>query len=193
MLENQTTILAILEEEIESNQTKIDELENPTSKIVKKYENELQKLKENINYLTEIDFEIIDEILRESNCSIELKQEIYNYLKAISQLLKLNKYDHTSYKLDESQLKYYNLFFEQVKNVNENSYIEVSKQEVDSLKEKNNLYINLLEQIKDPNNTLYIEDINLIKKLLSTCEIDEKTKREIYFNLMRYNKECYNA
>ncbi len=193
MLENQTTILTILEEEIESNQTKIDELENPTSKIVKKYENELRKLKENINYLTEIDFEIIDEILRESNCSIELKQEIYNYLKAISQLLKLNKYDHTSYKLDESQLKYYNLFFEQVKNVNENSYIEVSKQEVDSLKEKNNLYINLLEQIKDPNNTLYIEDINLIKKLLSTCEIDEKTKREIYFNLMRYNKECYNA
>lgn len=193
MLENQTTILAILEEEIESNQTKIDELENPTSKIVKKYENELRKLKENINYLTEINFEIIDEILRESNCSIELKQEIYNYLKAISQLLKLNKYDHTSYKLDESQLKYYNLFFEQVKNVNENSYIEVSKQEVDSLKEKNNLYINLLEQIKDPNNTLYIEDINLIKKLLSTCEIDEKTKREIYFNLMRYNKECYNA
>ncbi len=193
MLENQTTILAILEEEIESNQTKIDELENPTSKIVKKYENELRKLKENINYLTEIDFEIIDEILRESNCSIELKQEIYNYLKAISQLLKLNKYDHTSYKLDESQLKYYNLFFEQVKNVNENSYIEVSKQEVDSLKETNNLYINLLEQIKDPNNTLYIEGINLIKKLLSTCEIDEKTKREIYFNLMRYNKECYNA
>lgn len=193
MLENQTTILAILEEEIESNQTKIDELENPTSKIVKKYENELRKLKENINYLTEINFEIIDEILRESNCSIELKQEIYNYLKAISQLLKLNKYDHTSYKLDESQLKYYNLFFEQVKNVNENSYIEVSKQEVDSLKETNNLYINLLEQIKDPNNTLYIEDINLIKNLLSTCEIDEKTKREIYFNLMRYNKECYNA
>ncbi len=193
MLENQTTILAILEEEIESNQTKIDELENPTSKIVKKYENELRKLKENINYLTEIDFEIIDEILRESNCSIELKQEIYNYLKAISQLLKLNKYDHTSYKLDESQLKYYNLFFEQVKNVNENSYIEVSKQEVDSLKKTNNLYINLLEQIKDPNNTLYIEGINLIKKLLSTCEIDEKTKREIYFNLMRYNKECYNA
>ncbi len=193
MLENQTTILTILEEEIESNQTKIDELENPTSKIVKKYENELRKLKENINYLTEIDFEIIDEILRESNCSIELKQEIYNYLKAISQLLKLNKYDHTSYKLDESQLKYYNLFFEQVKNVNEKSYIEVSKQEVDLLKKTNNLYINLLEQIKDPNNTLYIEDINLIKKLLSTCEIDEKTKREIYFNLMRYNKECYNA
>lgn len=193
MLENQTTILTILEEEIESNQTKIDELENPTSKIVKKYENELRKLKENINYLTEIDFEIIDEILRESNCSIELKQEIYNYLKAISQLLKLNKYDHTSYKLDESQLKYYNLFFEQVKNVNEKSYIEVSKQDVDLLKKTNNLYINLLEQIKDPNNTLYIEDINLIKKLLSTCEIDEKTKREIYFNLMRYNKECYNA
>lgn len=193
MLENQTTILAILEEEIESNQTKIDKLENPISKIVKKYENELRKLKENINYLTEMNFEIIDEILRESNCSIELKQEIYNYLKAISQLLKLNKYDHTSYKLDESQLKYYNLFFEQVKNVKENSYIEVSKQEVDSLKETNNLYINLLEQIKDPNNTLYIEDINLIKKLLSTCEIDEKTKREIYFNLMRYNKECYNA
>ena len=44
MLENQTTILAILEEEIESNQNKIDKLENQTPEILKKYEEELKKL-----------------------------------------------------------------------------------------------------------------------------------------------------
>ena len=38
----------------------------------------------------------------------------------MSQLLKLNKYEHTSYRLDSSQLKYYNLFFNQV---NFNKYI----------------------------------------------------------------------
>lgn len=193
MLENQTTILTILKEEIESNERKIDSLENGKSKVIRKYEDELEKLKEDINYLADIDFEIIKEILKESNCQIELQEKIYNYLKAMSQLLKLNKYEHTSYRLDSSQLKYYNLFFDQVKSINENSDKDINKDEVDSLKEINNLYINLLEQIKDPNDKSYIEDINLVKTLLSTCEIDEKTKREIYFNLMRYNKECHNA
>ena len=193
MLENQTTILTILKEEIESNERKIDSLENGKSKVIRKYENELEKLKEDINYLADIDFEIIKEILKESNCDIELQEKIYNYLKAMSQLLKLNKYEHTSYRLDSSQLKYYNLFFDQVKSINESSDKDINKDEVDSLKEINNLYINLLEQIKDPNDKSYIEDINLVKTLLSTCEIDEKTKREIYFNLMRYNKECHNA
>ena len=193
MLENQTTILTILKEEIESNERKIDSLENGKSKVIRKYEDELEKLKEDINYLADIDFEIIKEIIKESNCQIELQEKIYNYLKAMSQLLKLNKYEHTSYRLDSSQLKYYNLFFDQVKSINENSDKDINKDEVDSLKEINNLYINLLEQIKDPNDKSYIEDINLVKTLLSTCEIDEKTKREIYFNLMRYNKECHNA
>ena len=193
MLENQTTILTILKEEIESNERKIDSLENGKSKVIRKYENELEKLKEDINYLADIDFEIIKEILKESKCQIELQEKIYNYLKAMSQLLKLNKYEHTSYRLDSSQLKYYNLFFDQVKSINESSDKGINKDEVDSLKEINNLYINLLEQIKDPNDKSYIEDINLVKTLLSTCEIDEKTKREIYFNLMRYNKECHNA
>lgn len=193
MLENQTTILTILKEEIESNERKIDSLENGKSKVIRKYEEELNKLKEDINYLADIDFEIIKEILKESNCQIELQEKIYNYLKAMSQLLKLNKYEHTSYRLDSSQLKYYNLFFDQVKSINESSDKDINKDEVDSLKEINNLYINLLEQIKDPNDKSYIEDINLVKTLLSTCEIDEKTKREIYFNLMRYNKECHNA
>ena len=187
MLENQTTILAILEEEIESNQNKIDKLENQTPEILKKYEEELNKLKEDIN------FEVIKEILSESKCPIELQEKIYNYLKAMSQLLKLNKYEHTSYRLDSSQLKYYNLFFNQVNSIDNQTNKVVDKEEVDSLKEINNLYINLLDQIKDSSNTTYIENFDLIKNLLSACEINEKTKREIYFNLMRYNKECYNA
>ena len=111
----------------------------------------------------------------------------------MSQLLKLNKYEHTSYRLDSSQLKYYNLFFNQVKSIDNQTNKVVDKEEVDSLKEINNLYINLLDQIKDSSNTTYIENFDLIKNLLSACEINEKTKREIYFNLMRYNKECYNA
>lgn len=193
MLENQTTILAILEEEIESNQNKIDKLENQTPEILIKYKEELNKLKEDINYLTDINFEVIKEILSESKCPIELQEKIYNYLKAMSQLLKLNKYEHTSYRLDSSQLKYYNLFFNQVNSIDNETNKVVDKEEVDSLKEINNLYINLLDQIKDSSNTTYIENFDLIKNLLSACEINEKTKREIYFNLMRYNKECYNA
>ena len=49
MLENQTTLITILKEVIESNQEKIENLENITTSSVIIYKKELKKLKEDIN------------------------------------------------------------------------------------------------------------------------------------------------
>ena len=48
MLENQTTLITILKEVIESNQEKIENLENITTSSVIIYKKELKKLKEAI-------------------------------------------------------------------------------------------------------------------------------------------------
>ena len=63
MLENQTTLITILKEVIESNQEKIENLENITTSSVIIYKKELKKLKEDINYLINLNLDIVERVL----------------------------------------------------------------------------------------------------------------------------------
>ena len=77
MLENQTTLITILKEVIESNQEKIENLENITTSSVIIYKKELKKLKEDINYLINLNLDIVERVLDESEIDPKEKDNIY--------------------------------------------------------------------------------------------------------------------
>ena len=139
MLENQTTLITILKEVIESNQEKIENLENITTSSVIIYKKELKKLKEDINYLINLNLDIVEKVLDEAEIDPKEQDNIYEYFKVIKELLVLNKKENTTFKFYNNQLSKVNRFFD---------YVEI-------LQNKNKVYhesnINELEELKIKN------------------------------------------
>lgn len=192
MLENQTTLITILKEVIESNQEKIENLENITTSSVIIYKKELKKLKEDINYLINLNLDIVERVLDEAEIDPKEQDNIYEYFKVIKELLVLNKKENTTFKFYNNQLSKVNRFFDYVEILqNKNKvYHESNINELEELKIKNGKYLDLLDQITNKNDKSYISDINIVKSLLNECKINSNIKREIFYNLMRYNALC---
>ena len=114
MLENQTTLITILKEVIESNQEKIENLENITTSSVIIYKKELKKLKEDINYLINLNLDIVERVLDEAEIDPKEQDNIYEYFKVIKELLVLNKKENTTFKFYNNQLSKVNRFFDYV-------------------------------------------------------------------------------
>ena len=91
MLENQTTLITILKEVIESNQEKIENLENITTSSVIIYKKELKNLKEDINYLINLNLDIVERVLDEAEIDPKEQDNIYEYFKVIKELLVLKR------------------------------------------------------------------------------------------------------
>lgn len=185
MLENQTTLITILNEVINSNKAKI----NNSSSIKDEYSKELDLLKDNINNISKIKLTTIRNILDELDISYKEKEDMYKNIINIRELLLLNENAHTTYKISEEQISVINKLIDYI----ENSNITYNEEEINAIKEKNNKYILILEKIENPNNKDYLDDITTINVLLDECNIDWKTKREILFNIMRYNANCYSS
>ena len=88
-------------------------------------------------------------------------------------------------------MAYVELFFKKVDELAEKN----KQQHLDNLKKIAKLnsirskYGDLLDQIEDSNNKKYISDLNLISLLLNEYELEEKTKRSILINIMKYNQK----
>ncbi|MCI8461066.1 MAG: hypothetical protein HFE81_06675 [Bacilli bacterium] len=138
-----------------------------------------------------MDLSIALSVLNELNIKKEEKDKIYNYLDSIKKLLTLNKEEHTTYEITNDQLAYVELFFKKVDELAEKN----KQQHLDNLKKIAKLnsirskYGDLLDQIEDSNNKKYISDLNLISLLLNEYELEEKTKRSILINIMKYNQK----
>ena len=165
MLENQTTLITILKEVIESNQEKIENLENITTSSVIIYKKELKKLKEDINYLINLNLDIVERVLDEAEIDPKEQDNIYEYFKVIKELLVLNKKENTTFKFYNNQLSKVNRFFDYVEILqNKNKvYHESNINELEELKIKNGKYLDLLDQITNKNDKSYISDINTVK------------------------------
>ena len=141
----------------------------------------LDSLRDNLEFITEMDLSIALSVLNELNIKKEEKDKIYNYLDSIKKLLTLNKEEHTTYEITNDQLAYVELFFKKVDELAEKN----KQQHLDNLKKIAKLnsirskYGDLLVQIEDSNNKKYISDLNLISLLLNEYELENAFQESI--------------
>ncbi len=191
MLEEQTVLITILREVIASYDRKMETLIKSNNSVLLLNSGALDSLRDNLEFITEMDLSIALSVLNELNIKKEEKDKIYNYLDSIKKLLTLNKEEHTTYEITNDQLAYVELFFKKVDELAEKN----KQQHLDNLKKIAKLnsirskYGDLLDQIEDSNNKKYISDLNLISLLLNEYELEEKTKRSILINIMKYNQK----
>lgn len=191
MLEEQTVLITILREVIASYDRKMETLIKSNNSVLLLNSGALDSLRDNLEFITEMDLSIALSVLNELNIKKEEKDKIYNYLDSIKKLLTLNKEEHTTYEITNDQLAYVELFFKKVDELAEKN----KQQHLDNLKKIAKLnsirskYGDLLVQIEDSNNKKYISDLNLISLLLNEYELEEKTKRSILINIMKYNQK----
>lgn len=191
MLEEQTVLITILREVIASYDRKMETLIKSNNSVLLLNSGALDSLRDNLEFITEMDLSIALSVLNELNIKKEEKDKIYNYLDSIKKLLTLNKEEHTTYEITNDQLAYVELFFKKVDELAEKN----KQQHLDNIKKIAKLnsirskYSDLLDQIEDSNNKKYISDLNLISLLLNEYELEEKTKRSILINIMKYNQK----
>lgn len=191
MLEEQTVLITILREVIARYDRKMETLIKSNNSVLLLNSGALDSLRDNLEFITEMDLSIALSVLNELNIKKEEKDKIYNYLDSIKKLLTLNKEEHTTYEITNDQLAYVELLFKKVDELAEKN----KQQHLDNLKKIAKLnsirskYGDLLDQIEDSNNKKYISDLNLISLLLNEYELEEKTKRSILINIMKYNQK----
>ena len=191
MLEEQIPLITILKEVISDYEEKI--LHTNIPKIVE-YKSQIDSLKKDINYILEIDLNIIKEILSEYKEQLKEYKDIYQYMSTIKSLLKLNKEKHTTYKLQPNQLAYIKNFIKELEKLEKENQKEIDKniQEKEKFIETKKQYEELLNQIEDKTNFEYISNIKILTLLWNECEIDESTKRDIIISIMKYNQNMFN-
>ena len=171
MLENLTTLVAIIEQVIENYNDKINNLYSVNNSSVVLYKNEIDSLREDYKNITDIDNSIFEKILIESGIAeYEIKRIISN-LSIIKLLIESNKNGKTTYKLSNNQL----------------GYIEILLNKVEEIEQKNEKKINDSEIVEK----LYKLKIAKYKKLFDECSVDNSVKRDILINIMIYNKEVF--
>lgn len=191
MLEEQTVLITILKEVIANYDLKIKKLINDNNSILLVNKGILDDFRNDIEVITEIDLKIVNAIFEELNDNSEEKDKILKYLSLIKKLLLLNKEKKTTYKITEEQLHYVELFFEKVdclERQNHQTHLDNLKK-ITKMSAIRSKYTELLEQLKDTNNKNFISDLNLIGILLNECELEEKVKRNVLINIMKYNQK----
>lgn len=189
MLETQTTLITILKEVISTNKLKINNCLDNGNLLKEKYKKELNLLKKDKYNIININLAVIRKILEELDINYKEKKLIYDNIKSIKEMLLLNENAHTTYKIYNNQIKYLDKFINYIENYKDNN---IPEKELEELKEMTFKYEELYNKLENPNNNDYMEDLDTINLLLDECKIDDKTEREILFNIMRYNLKCKN-
>ena len=191
MLEEQTTLIAILKEVIKEYDNRLSEVEEVNNSIVLNSKDIVNELKSNLGSITSLDIDKLKEILTELD--IEEKDELVSYFETIKKLLVLNKEQNTTYEITDKQLDNMALFFKKYDDKVKEKSIVQSKNMIIIGKITNTCkkYKELLRRLEDKDNNIFIDDISLIEELFSELEIDEETKTKIILNLSKYNQNLY--
>ncbi len=191
MLEEQTVLITILREVVSSYDRKIEALIKNNNSILLLNKGVIDNFRNDLDYITELDLTIVKKIFEELETPKEESIKIYNYLDSIKELLTLNKKENTSYEITKEQLSYVEKFFlkvDELEKKNQQTHFENLKK-IAKMNGVRSKYSELLNQIEDGDNKKYISDLNLISLLLNEYELEEKTKRSILINIMKYNQK----
>lgn len=193
MLEEQTTLMAILKEVIKEYDNRLSEVETVNNSIVLNNKKIVNDLKNNIDSITSLDIDIISEILTELDVEDKEKEEIFNNFETIKKLLVLNKEQKTTYEITDKQLDHIALFFKKYDDaVKEKSKIQSKNMIIiGKITTTCRKYKELLGRLENKDNNVFIDDMSLIEELFSELEIDQSTKTGIVLNLAKYNKNLY--
>ena len=194
MREDFTIIVVIVKQVIENYEKKLEQLQIINNSSVEVYKNEINKLKEDIINIVDIDLEVFNKVFKESGMDDGELNKSLEYIRTIKILLENNINNSTTFKLFDSQKKYIELFFDKVNKIEENNkkILEDNKLEIDNINIKLNKYKELLKMINDNNSKVFIEDIDTINSLFDECDIDSYTKRKVLLSLIKYNKEVFD-
>lgn len=192
MIENkELLIVKLLRNKIEENQNIIKDIDNPNNSPVVINKELLEKFRNNINTIINMDKQLITDVISELNFYDDIEMnDVENYLFAIKKLLTSNKERGTNYRIYDSQKLYIDKFFDKVDEfyLTLDEKIEESKKKHSYLEEKNNKYIKLLNSITEDRNTDFIDDRELISSLLNECGLTEEEKREVLLEIVKYNR-----
>ena len=194
MPEEQVTLITLLREVILGYEDKLVELETVNSSALTMNRDKIERFRDDIQAIIDIDLHVIEDILNELNLDPEEKEKTFNYLRRVKQLLQLNQREGTTYKIQGNQLSQISHFFERIdEEIEKNTKIQDEHmRNVGKLTSICKKYKKLLGLLEDKNNTTFIDDVDLIALLFKECSIDEKTKRNILLSIMKYNKTLFD-
>lgn len=175
-------LISLLKEELIKIQDEIRMEDGKQNTIIDDNREMIKSLKKDKNSIMDIDLATIKTIL--SELEIDNQQEVMNYMEVIQKLLKLNKKEHTTFKITESQLEVINSFLKKIE-----EYEKRQKKDYDKKLENQKEYqrlLNKLIQNKEP-----ITEINTMKHLFKDLSLKEEEQSKILLGLMKYNKEKY--
>lgn len=185
----------VLKDVIEQYNYDISELIKNNNSVLLSNQGLIEELKNDLNILIDFDLDIVQAVLTETNTSKEEQSKIMNYISIIKKLLTLNKMYKTTYKISEEQLKYVELFFNKVgelEEINKKLHLENLKK-ISKITNTTDIYKTLLNQLENKNTLNYVSDMNLIKLLLNETHIDSNTKRDILFEILNHNKKVFET
>lgn len=175
-------LISLLKEELIRIQDEIKKEDCKQNTIIDDNREMIKSLRKDKNSIIDIDLTTVKAILLE--LKIENQQEIIKYMEVIQKLLKLNKKEHTTYKITESQLEVINSFLKKIE-----EYEKRQKRDYDKKIDNQNDYQKLLDKLiqnKEP-----VTEINTMKHLFKDLSIKEEEQSKILLGLMKYNKEKY--
>ena len=187
----QTELIAILKDAINHKKSDVKEYNDRLDQNLSKKIELLENLKKDVNEITKVDINQINEMIDAFKIKEEEKNNLKKELDIIKAVLTLNKTKKTNYTLLPNQLAAITTFVENLEKYIENKNLE--KQSIDP--EYNHImsltkqYKKLLSQLKKPNQETLITDIDTILEMFQEEAIGEEEKQAILLSLIKYNYE----
>ena len=187
----QTELIAILKDAINHKKSDVKEYNDRLDQNLSKKIELLENLKKDVNEITKVDINQINEMIDAFKIKEEEKNNLKKELDIIKAVLTLNKTEKTNYTLLSNQLAAITTFVENLEKYIENKNLE--KQSIDP--EYNHImsltkqYKKLLSQLKKPNQETLITDIDTILEMFQEEAIGEEEKQAILLSLIKYNYE----
>ena len=192
MLARQTRLITILNKELEKHKSFVEKHKAALTMTVLN-NRLLDLLKEDQMNIVNENQKTLDDIIENFNINPAEKIILKNNIDVIRNIIQMNREDGTNIELEESQkhslasfVKYLEESTKTISNsipLDEPEY-EMSLSAVKELTE-------IIDLLNDKNNKKTIDNISIIKEVLSKTEIEEKQKRKILISLMKYNKEIF--
>ena len=190
MFEEQELLISIIKKLLEEYKIELDELKEQSNSSIKKYDKEIKKLRDDFDYLIEVDLSVFEEILSESNKSEEEKSKLFNLIKLLKKLLELNKKENTTYVITDKQKDEFAKIFGIIREIEDKNKAE-DKDSISTLKGDISKLKKLLGLLEDNNSSEFISDTSTITMIFDRLDLDEDTKRRILIGILKYNQMIY--
>lgn len=186
-------LIDLLQELIEDYHSEIEKNSPSLPDLYEEQEIPLNHLLDDIQNIIKVDIDSIEKLLEEVIEDRKEREELFDNIKIIQTLLRLNSEKQTTYRLSMEQLSYITTFLKKVKLLmkkKEDERIEKREKKIklETICEK---YEKLLNCMTNPNNSTIISDVELIELLLKESNLDSNERRKVLISLMKKNQKTY--